>query len=190
MVFVVLFFPDAKELIAKMPRVGRNNKRENEVRRIETRRRRTEKVMINYIKTMHPYAYDEASKYYTELNKRYPDKLDLTKTSEFDFLLHNKVVTMNNLELKIKLMDHGKQTKTTATTSAEEIITPDPQGESVPPAAQEITVDQAGGTVSGPELLPMDDETLNQLIVDLQEDPDIASFFNNLDSELDECPLW
>ena len=180
----------------------RNLARENEVRRMDTKKRRAERVIIGYVKTLHPAVYDEGNRYYTYLDKIHPGKKDLTKTTDFRSLLKNKVVITNNLELRIELMDHGtaKTTTTTTTTTpaaetapapAPEIML-DPAAETVPAPAPEITLDPAAETVPAPapEITPLDEETLEQLMADLRQDPDMAAFLDNIDFELDNCPLW
>ena len=171
----------------------RNLVRENEVRRMDTKRRRAEKVMLGYVKTLHPGVYDEANRYYTNLDKIHPGKKDLTKTTDFRSLLKNKVATMDRFELRIELMDHG--TATTTTTPAAETapapapeITPDPAAETAPAPAPEITLDPVGETT--PTLTPLDEETLEQLMADLRQDPAMGDFLDNIDFEIDNCPLW
>ena len=112
-----------------MPK-NRNLHRENEIRRMMTKKRRAEKVMLDYVKTLHPGVFNEASTYYHDLDRMYPNKGDLTKTTEFQALLTNKVATMNNFQLKIQLLDSGTATMITTTPTAEAM--PDPEPEKTP----------------------------------------------------------
>ena len=135
----------------------RNLKRENEVRRKETAKRREDKVIVGYIKTKYPKVYEEALNFTHEIDRANPTKLDLTKTPQFRAMLKEKKSTFtDNMELKIELMNEGKQS--TAETWQ--------------------------------DLQPLSDEDFKSLLDDLNQDPDIQSFFNNIEFELDNCPLW
>ena len=181
-----------------MSQKKRNLARENEIRRIDTERKRAERVMLGYIKTLHPNVYNEAEKYYTGLSKRHPARKDLTKTAEYRSLAKDKIAVMGNFELRIELMDHGTTTRattTTTTTPAAETatpmapeITPEPPAETAPAPSQEITLNPEGEPM--PSLPLLDEETLQQLISDLRQDPVMADFFDDIDFQIDNCPLW
>ena len=47
---------------------------------------RHDRLVSAYLKKKYPKEYKEATQYYDQLNKKYPDKRDLTKTDEFLFL--------------------------------------------------------------------------------------------------------
>ena len=155
----------------------RDFERENELRRVETKRRRVEKVLIGYVKAIHPGIYDEAHLYYSSLDATYQNKKDLTKTPEFRSLIKNKVPRTDNFELKIELMEQGTIPETPAPAAK---TTPAPAAETTPAPAAETTA----------ALLPLDDDTLEQLIADLRQDPVILDFFDNIEHEIDNCPLW
>ena len=75
-----------------------------------------------------------------------------------------------------------------------------------PPSSEETTVETTTTNVretSGPspsseettvetttELPLIDDDTLEELIAELREDSNLQRFFDNLDFEMDDCPLW
>ena len=214
----------------------RNLARENQIRRLMTKRKNADKVMIGYIKTLHPAIYAEADKYLQNLTKEYPDKKDLSKTNGFQYLLKNKLVKMGNFQLRIKLKDYRKASDpaaevttpnllaevTTADPAAEvttpnslaEVTTADPAAEvTTPNSLAEVTTADPAAEVTTPNspaevttanslaemttpdpqdaTLPlMSEETLEAIMADLREDPDIANFLNNLEYELDDCPLW
>ena len=81
MVFSVLF--DFFSYTKNMPSDKRDYTVERESRREDTRRKRQERVMCEYIKHAHPTAYEEAYKVYEKLNTMYPNKRDLRKTPYF-----------------------------------------------------------------------------------------------------------
>ena len=60
--------------------------RKNIWRRQEANRVREARVMIGYIQFKHPDVYNEAMEFYTDLNERYPNKKDLRRTNEFEWV--------------------------------------------------------------------------------------------------------
>ena len=179
----------------------RDLKRENELRREAAKRRRVERVLISYVKVIHPGIYDEAHMYYSSLVAKYHDKKDLTKTPEFQSFIKNKGPKMDNFELRIELIEQGTIPETPAPAAE---TTPAPAAETTSAPAAETTADPAAETTSAPAaettsapaaettaaLLPLDDDTLEQLIADLRQDPVILDFFDNIEYEIDNCPLW
>ena len=79
----------------------RNLVRENELRRLESKRKREERAVVEYFKVKYPKAYQEASKFTEKLRELHPNKRDLTKTEEFYQLVKNP---SKELELKIPLI--------------------------------------------------------------------------------------
>ena len=197
----------------------RNLLRENEVRRQETKKRRADKVVIGYVKTLYPEIFEQARAYYVKLDQANPEKKDLTKTLEYRTLQKNKVAVTDNFELKIELFDNGKQTKTTTTTTQTVKTTPALEAEataSLPTLEAEATASlptlEAEATASLPTLeaeatasltpqattdttcetllQPLDEETLEAIIADLRQDPVMVDFLDNIEFEIDNCPLW
>ena len=177
---------------------------ENVLRREEAKRRRVERVLTGYVKYTHPEIYEEAYQYYNRLDATYPDKKDLRKTPPFLLLKANpdhktnkapervkvhqtveKTVT-DNFVLRIPLMQRKttavRETSTT-TTNVQETPAPPPSETIV-----ETIVETAAETTTA--LSPVDDATLEEIMADLREDPNIQNFFDNLDFEIDNCPLW
>ena len=189
---------------------NRNLVRENHVRRAMTRTKNENKVMLGYVRTLHPNVYEEAHTYYRCLTKKYPDKKDLSKTADYRRLLQDKVATTGNFELRIELLDSGKTSNSPAeitpnspaeiTPNSPAEITPDPLT-GVTPAEitpdpltgvtpTEITPDPLAGITPSETLPGLDKDSLELLMVDLREDPTIANFLDNLQHELDTSPLW
>ena len=54
----------------------------------------------------------------------------------------------------------------------------------------ETTAVNVAETTEPSDLLPLSEETMEQIISDLQQDPDISNFFDEFDYEFDDCPLW
>ena len=176
----------------------RNLARENEVRRQTTKRKNQDKVIVGYVKTMHPAVYNEAQKYLQGLITESPGKKDPSKIKRFrqmvenktkneTHLLNNKCVKMDRFQLQIKLGDYGKganppaqvlvqNTKVTASSSLAEATAA--AGVPTAPSPQDET------------LSVIDQDTLEDIMADLREDPTIATFFSDFENQLDNCPLW
>ena len=191
----------------------RNLLRENEVRRQETKKRRADKVVVGYVKALYPVIFEQASAYYVKLDRANPEKKDLTKTLEFRTLQKNKVAVTDNFELKIELIDNGKQTtqtvKTTPALEAEATASPpaleaeatasppalEAEATASPPALEaeataSLTPQATTDTTYETLLAPLDEETLEAIIADLRQDPVMGDFLDNIEYELDSCPLW
>ena len=55
-------------------------------RRLESARVRENRIITGYIQHMHPEVYREAADFYAELNELYPNKKDLRKTNEYEWI--------------------------------------------------------------------------------------------------------
>ena len=215
--------------------------RKNVYRREESQRVRTERVLTGYVKHRHPKIYDEAMGFYEHLNQIYPNKKDLRRSNEYEWLRNGTDKTMrkyytrkrkitDNMVLNIPLMDES-EIGTENTTQTDEIptcqheITAETtlesssqyevaqaenttQTDEIPTCQHEITVEttlesssqyevtqetevETSTTIPSADLLPpVSDEILEQIINGLREDPDINNFFEDIDFELDDCPLW
>ena len=60
--------------------------RKNIWRRLESARVRENRIITGYIQHMHPEVYREAADFYGELNELYPNKKDLRKTNEYEWI--------------------------------------------------------------------------------------------------------
>ena len=183
-------------------KVERNLKRENENRRKKTAKAREDKVVIGYVKTRYPKVYEEAYNYAQELARANPNKIDLTKTSQFRAML--KVPFTDNMELKIELMDEGDQPTTENPETSQDFKAAETsQDFKAPETSQDFKAAETSQDFKAPEtfqdfkaaetcqdLLPLGEEDFNSLIDDLRQDPNIQDFFSNIEFELDDCPMW
>ena len=237
--------------------------RKNIYRRNESGKVRTERIITGYVKYRHPEIYEEAYSFYNDLNELYPDKKDLRRCNEFEWLKTGTGETMrkyyqrkggrtkrtDNMVLSIELMSKTavenssspkvtretsmasdlplvsdeeleqmtevtqetvvetsmasdlplvsdeeleQMTEVTQETVVETSTTPEVTQETVvetsttPEVSQEIAVE----TTMASDLPLVSDEELGQIINDLREDPDLSNFFDNIDFEIDDCPLW
>ena len=99
--------------------------RKNIYRRNESEKVRMERIISGYLKYKHPQIYEEAYSFYNDLNELYPDKKDLRRCNEFEWLKTGTDETMrkyyrrknyqrkeartkrtDNMVLNIELMDN------------------------------------------------------------------------------------
>ena len=66
-----------------MPRGKEAQERHNELRRNKTSLSKQAIFVMEYIRTVYPRIYDEASGFYNSLKAKYPDKNDIRKTNEY-----------------------------------------------------------------------------------------------------------
>ena len=188
----------------------RNLTRENEVRRLQTRRKNDNKVLLGFIKKTYPRVHGEAMKFMEALREEYPDKIDLSKTKSFWDMINTeaagknteaagknteaagknirattKAVSLNAVRLRIKLGEYTSTTQGSAAEVPEQTVV----DEQATPQSETVTVVDEG-TVPDATLSLMDEATLNGLMEELREDPMIADFFNQIEWEHDNCPLW
>ena len=184
-----------------MPSDKRDYTVERESRREDTRRKRQERVMCEYIKHAHPTAYEEAYKVYEKLNTMYPNKRDLRKTPYFINVMkgvEKKSFGMKpsrknrqgqEFALRIPLM----RTETRATTTSSIVVPSSVVAPSSPlPVVplSPLVVPQPSPPL--PELpsvpqpsppLPID--AYQTLLKELQQDPQLHQILNNF--PLQEC---
>ena len=98
----------------------------------------------------------------------------------------------DNMLLQIPLIQQDERAEKTTTQPCE---TPVYQHEiTVETTVEEESSNQTGitkeTTVETADLPPINDEILEEVIRGLREDPDISTFFDDLDFQFDDCPLW
>ena len=93
-------------------------------------------------------------------------------------------------ETTVEMVDLSPAKETVDLSPAKETVDLPPAKETVdlPPAKETVDLPPAKETMTN--LLPIDDDTLEEIMADLQQDPDIQSFFENMDFQDDDCPLW
>ena len=129
----------------------------NQRRREQKKEAREATFCMSYILRKYPSIYNEASQLYKKINKKYPNKRDLTKTYEFKHPEDQKEPINNNIvilhpQLEIPLIINPIQ-KTNDPAVVEEM----------------------------PLLFPdMQNEEIERIIAELREDPDLASVFDQI----------
>ena len=171
----------------------------------ESAKVREERVITEYVKIKHPEIYAKATTFYDKLNELHPKKPDLRKAKEFYPLLTG--IPLNTASKKrytekvfpnINKTDPQLETPLLAvrleipllppqpTTPAESppavpATSPPPESPPAVPAPPTATSPPEPTTENMVCLPHVDDETLNQIIVDLQNDPFLNDFFDDLE---------
>ena len=130
------------------------------IRRERERKRkaqsRKEQLMNAYINTRHPLVYKEAEQYYARLNEKYPDKIDLRKTSRFKELAKIHITTVkDNMRLDIPMV-------------AKPVV-------EVPPAQNTQIVEEC--------VLPLDLETIDGIVEDMLPEDVLQGIMNDLQQD-------
>ena len=109
--------------------------RKNLYRREESQRVRIERIISGYVKYRHPKIYNEAYGFYEHLDRTYPEKKDLRRSNEYEWLKSGSFGTMrkyyrrgttnprktkvtDNMVLEIPLMDETEITVETTVESS------------------------------------------------------------------------
>ena len=195
-----------------------NLARKRVLRKDQTEKERKSRLICDYIKLRHPDIHSEAERVYDLLKQVYPEKKDLRKSNEFEHLSKyglnmpmkkyyirksKQPVVKNSMILTIPLMtkdDMHEIVTGQSETTVEEVVTG--QSETT---VEEVVIDQSCQLESTVEEVvmeqstqpqleslepPLTDAMMAEIINDLRGDPDIHSFFENIDFELDNCPIW
>ena len=183
-----------------------NVERKNINRRHEAANVRHNRVIVGYIELKHPETYKEAEEFYEQLNAKYPNKKDLRRTNEYEWLKSDfpefkqrkyylrkkkdsseQAKIVDNMELVIPLMSSSEKPKEAVDMSGDtqiEITIEQPPYSPTDTQQVEVTT----------ELFPtISDETIEDMISELREDPDLDLIFNDFDIDFgdydEETPL-
>ena len=177
-------------------------------RRVREAEKRVEryhfKFITEYVKCLHQDIFKKAEELYNSTRQLYPDGvMDLTKTVEFmQTTTPNKPIpryyscrktttetsTTREMVLSIPLMVLNKNTSSPpAVSSPQAVSSPptvsSPQAVSSPPTVSSPQAVSSPPTVSSPPVvsqpLPLSEEVFQQLLKELQQDPDLARILNN-----------
>ena len=167
---------------------------ERENRREDTRRKRQERVMCEYIKHTHPTVYEEAYKMYEKLNTMYPGTRDLRKTPYFinvmkgvekkSFGMKPSGKNRQGQEFTLKIPLMKMETRATTTSSIvvpSSVVVPSLPLPVVP--SSPLVVPQPSPPL--PELTPVPSDVYQTLLEELQQDPQLYQIFSNF--PLQEC---
>ena len=191
--------------VVKMPRTRAQQDCHNERRRKAQSNGRKAIFSMEYIEIKYPEIYNEACKFFTVIDSKYPEKHDLRKTKEFlsfkesPELMKNMSSTELEPLLEIPLMSIDSRN----TTSEQEIAHATDQimeqstplrtvtaqtnemtiDQEIPPVSlNEMTIDQEIPPVS---LNDIDSNIIDQIIEQLRQDPDLDNAFNDLEQQIE-----
>ena len=105
--------------------------------------------------------------------------MEITTLSD-ENLPYTNEITVETSSQSETMVEASSQSETTVETSS--------QSETMVEASSQSETTVEASSLS--TLPPISDELFEQIIQDLCEDPDISNFFNNVDFEIDDCPLW
>ena len=152
----------------------RKKNRKNENRKKEAERARKNRVLIGYIEKMHPHAHEDACQFYEELSEKYPHKLDLRRTGEYEMTCHNSTKRrpkkqsekrQDNMVLMIPLLPQCE--------------IPRQQPDNMPQQQPDNMPQQQPDNMPFPMLT---DEMVNEIIRDLQQsNPGFEQWFEDID---------
>ena len=159
---------------------------------------RQERVITEYIRITQPVLYAEANKFYSTLKEKYPDKNDLRKVIEFKMVKPKRV---DNMNLQIPLLPLTTSTAAVATTSMTTTSTAAVATTSMTTTSTAAVATTSTSTTTGisDTILDMSDDTVENIIKDLnmsdamlenmikelREDPQLCTFLNDVDTDMD-----
>ena len=180
-------------------------------RKHEAEKFQKDRLICDYIRIRHPDIYREAENVYDHLRQAYPEKKDLRKSNEYE------AISKQGLNMPIKKY-YARKTKQyvpkrqsdpkdnmlltiplMSTNDVEEVVleqlsqneTTIVMEQSTQPSQNETTIVMEQSTQPSQSIEPpLTEAMMADLINELRGDPDILSFFENIEFELDDCPLW
>ena len=152
---------------AKMPRRNQEQRlKRNATRRDNSKRNRKAVFCLNHLRITQPEIYGEAMKLYEYVNAIYPCKHDLTQTE-----LYRKTIEGGNVPLR-----------TSIRTNKREVI---PRLE-IPLVVMQDQVEVPRQNHQSVITSTVSSEEIESVMKDLQQDPDLKNFFNEIDIVSDE----
>ena len=158
------------------------------------------------MKKTHPQIHNDACEYYEELKQKYPNKLDLRRTVEFEITCHNTSKrrtqkqkepgkTRDNMVLTIPLIPQFviNQPQSDQTTPPQSDQTIPPQSDqTTPPQPDNMPQHQPDNMPQHqPDNIPLPfsaltNEMVDEIIRDLQQtNPGFEQWFEDIDTDLD-----
>ena len=142
-----------------------------------------DRFISGYIEAKCPQVYNEAMKYYEQLDSAYPQKRDLTKTVEFLYLTTG-VSSFSEYYHK-KRLEKGKKQPEKEPSIVDNMVLKiplfDPKDKNTLgsfPEQQEVSVHEAP--------LPIPDAVYENLLQELRNDPDLYAIFNDMNTSGDD----
>ena len=152
----------------------------SEKRRVREAEKRVERVrykfITEYVRCLHGDIYKKAEELYDSTRQKYPDGVkDMTKTVEF------MQVTTPNKRIPRYYSSRKTERRGTAEMVLEIPLLDLNKGTSLPPPASSPQLPSS----PPPASLPLSEEVFQQLLQELQHDPDLSHILNEFDSHMD-----
>ena len=149
-----------------MPRRNEEQRiKRNEARRNLKKRSRKAIFCLDHLQITHPDIHKEAIDLYDFINQIYPHKHNLTKTA-----LYQK--TIQNTKVKRQAINHAALPKNT---SRSRQVQPRLEIPLMPSATTRDQPEEAAQQIT------VTDQEIQSIIADLQQEPDLKSFFNEME---------
>ena len=150
-----------------MPRRNQGQKlKRNETRRNNTKVNRKAVFCLNHLQNTRPEIYKESVELYEYINAIYPNKHNLTKT-----ILYQKTMQNRNVPLSTSI----RQNREVIPKLEIPLITTRDQVKEIPQQKHQPAV-----TTITTQLPTISSEEMEALMLDLQQEPDIQSFFDEI----------
>ena len=169
----------------------KNNDRKNKKRREHAEQTRKNRVLIGYIEKTHPQIHKDACQYYQELDQKYPNKLDLRRTAEFEIMCYNTTKRRRTRRQKEPRKHRDNMVLTIPLIPQCKINQPEPD-QTPPPQSDQTTPPQPDNMPQHqPDNIPLPfpaltNEMVDEIIRDLQQaNPGFEQWFEDIDTDLD-----
>ena len=146
-------------------------------RRLRSKAVRHDRFISQYVMKKNKQVYDEAQKEYDELDRRYPDKRDLTKTDEFTY------ITTGYTSLYQRNMARKKESNNRKTTPHQmPLMCKDDNGK-----AMELQIPlMSRDDVEVANNLSIPDNIYNDVLAEISKDSILSGIYNNMTNEQTE----
>ena len=152
------------------------------------------KFIVSYVKHVHGDIYEEADKFHKTIREKYPTSVkDLTKTQEFmNIATPSKTVPRYYMQRETKqagMLDAVLEIPLLPSSPQQPQASPQPSSPQQPQASPQPSSPQQPQASPQPSSLPqpiaspplslLPDAVYNQLLLELQQDPDLTDILNN-----------
>ena len=141
--------------------------------------KRHDRVITQYMKAKHPKLCEEAEELYVQLNKKYPEKRDLTKTSEFLTATTNYSTFTDLYRHRYKMKKINQKEKHTPETTEMVLQIPLMSANDINMSTSSQG-DNASMSSNDDEALSIPEDTYNMLVEELLKDPELHNVFNDM----------
>ena len=143
-------------------------------------RAKHDRFITSYLQVKYPKEYEEAQQYYQQLNVQYPEKRDLTKTTEFLYLATGHRSFVQYYRERI----HAKKTKKISekTDIVDNMVLQIPLMNSND--MNTVVLEEKAD-----ESLVISDDIYDNLIRELRNDPELYAIFNDMNVDTSQQPL-